>query len=112
MTAGGRCGKAADCNELVADFQYGDSVCSGEQILTTVISIFAAMAVSAMPFETGNPSLQYARVTCKQVSSCDEAVQIWCNGYRRADGDSDGIPCENVCNTVEQVNEIRQQQGC
>ena len=52
------------------------------------------------------------RVTCKQVSSCEEAVEIWCNGYGRADGDSDGIPCENVCHSVEQVEEIRSRQGC
>ena len=52
------------------------------------------------------------RVTCKQVSSCEEAVEIWCNGYRRADGDNDGIPCENVCHSVEQVDEIRARQGC
>jgi hypothetical protein len=80
--------------------------------VTTVISILAVIAVFAMPIEIGNPLLQHVRVTCKQVSSCEEAVQIWCNGYRRADGDSDGIPCENVCYTLEQVNEIRQQQGC
>jgi hypothetical protein len=53
-----------------------------------------------------------ARVTCKQVSSCEEAVEIWCNGYRRADGDNDGIPCENVCHTNEQVDEIRARRGC
>jgi hypothetical protein len=52
------------------------------------------------------------RVTCKQVSSCEQAVEIWCNGYSRADGDSDGIPCENVCHSVEQVEAIRSQQGC
>uniref|UniRef100_A0A7C1PAD8 Excalibur calcium-binding domain-containing protein n=1 Tax=Agrobacterium albertimagni TaxID=147266 RepID=A0A7C1PAD8_9HYPH len=50
--------------------------------------------------------------TCKQVSNCEEAVILWCNGYRRADGDNDGIPCENVCSSVEQVNEIRRVIGC
>lgn len=53
-----------------------------------------------------------ARMTCKQVSSCEEAVAIWCGGYSRADGDSDGIPCENVCHSIEQVEEIKSQQGC
>lgn len=52
------------------------------------------------------------RRTCKQVSSCEEAVEIWCNGYYRADGDNDGIPCENVCSSVEQVDAIRAQIGC
>jgi len=53
-----------------------------------------------------------AGMSCKQVSSCEEAVAIWCGGYARADGDSDGIPCENVCHSVEQVEEIKSQQGC
>ncbi len=50
--------------------------------------------------------------TCKQVSTCEEAVRLWCGGYRRADGDGDGIPCENVCRTKEQVDAIRAQIGC
>lgn len=80
--------------------------------MTAIVSILAAMAFSATPIEMSDPLLHNARITCKQVSSCEEAVQIWCNGYRRADGDSDGIPCENVCHTREQVDQIRQQQGC
>lgn len=50
--------------------------------------------------------------SCKQVSSCREAVEIWCDGYRRADGDGDGIPCENVCPSKELVDEIREEIGC
>ena len=53
-----------------------------------------------------------ARLTCKSVSSCEEAVMLWCNGYGRADGDSDGIPCETVCHSREQVDEIRAAIGC
>jgi hypothetical protein len=53
-----------------------------------------------------------ARVSCKQVNSCEEAVEIWCGGYRRADADDDGIPCENVCHSVEQVDTIKSSQGC
>lgn len=60
----------------------------------------------------GYPALVPARVTCKQASSGEEAVRIWCEGYGRADGDSDGIPCENVCHSKEQVDEIRGRQGC
>ena len=52
------------------------------------------------------------RRTCKSVSSCEEAVQLWCGGYRRADGDNDGIPCENVCSSVSEVEEIEAQIGC
>ena len=50
--------------------------------------------------------------TCKQVSDCAEAVALWCSGYRRADADSDGIPCENVCHTLQQVEQIKRQIGC
>ncbi|WP_310242534.1 excalibur calcium-binding domain-containing protein [Rhizobium rosettiformans] len=57
-------------------------------------------------------AFEVAARSCKQVSSCEEAVILWCSGYRRADGDNDGIPCENVCSTVDQVNEIRRVIGC
>lgn len=50
--------------------------------------------------------------TCKTVSSCREAVELWCGGYSRADGDHDGIPCENVCHSREQVQEIQAEIGC
>jgi hypothetical protein len=50
--------------------------------------------------------------SCKAVSSCEEAVILWCSGYSRADGDGDGIPCENVCRSKEQVDRIREQIGC
>lgn len=50
--------------------------------------------------------------TCKQVSSCAEAVALWCGGYGRADADNDGIPCENVCPSKELVDELRGQIGC
>ncbi|EJN05617.1 excalibur calcium-binding domain-containing protein [Phyllobacterium sp. YR531] len=81
-------------------------------------TFFGVAANTAPLFETGERPLQspwlklVARITCKQVSSCEEAVQIWCDGYGRADGDSDGIPCENVCSSKEEVDLIRQQIGC
>ncbi|MBO0661603.1 excalibur calcium-binding domain-containing protein [Jiella sp. MQZ9-1] len=53
-----------------------------------------------------------ARRTCRSVSSCEEAVRLWCSGYRRADGDHDGIPCENVCSTKQEVDAIRARIGC
>ncbi len=37
---------------------------------------------------------------------------MWCNGYRRADGDNDGIPCENVCPNKMIVDQIRREIGC
>jgi len=39
-------------------------------------------------------------------------VILWCGGYSRADNDDDGIPCENVCRTLKQVEAIKKQIGC
>lgn len=79
----------------------------------TAIHLFLAAALSFPSFHPVQPSsVLSARVSCKQVSTCEEAVEIWCNGYRRADGDNDGIPCENVCHSVDEVEEIRSRQGC
>ncbi|WP_232363951.1 excalibur calcium-binding domain-containing protein [Ciceribacter selenitireducens] len=50
--------------------------------------------------------------TCKQVASCAEAVELWCSGYRRADADGDGIPCENICHSRAEVDQIRSAVGC
>lgn len=50
--------------------------------------------------------------SCKQARSCTEAVKMWCDGYSRADGDNDGIPCENVCNSRKQVEAIQKEIGC
>ena len=39
------------------------------------------------------------RRTCSQISSCAEArwYRSNCSWGGRLDGDSDGIPCENIC---------------
>jgi hypothetical protein len=74
--------------------------------------LFSAFLLAFPLPDTGQSTIIPVRLTCKQVSSCEEAVSIWCDGYRRADGDGDGIPCENVCHSNEQVDEIRAQQGC
>lgn len=72
----------------------------------------------ALPITTGTIpdtaplSTPAAARTCKQVSTCEEAVRLWCGGYGRADADKDGIPCENVCRTKEQVDAIRARIGC
>ncbi len=58
------------------------------------------------------PVIPAAGWSCKQASNCAEAVRQWCNGYRRADGDNDGIPCENVCRSLAEVKRIRSQIGC
>lgn len=69
-----------------------------------------ALAGTAKVLQT--PWIKTAAGSCKQVSSCEEAVELWCGGYRRADGDGDGIPCENVCSSVEEVEQIRVRLGC
>ena len=50
--------------------------------------------------------------TCKSISTCQEAVELWCGGYRRADGDHDGIPCETVRSSKDEVDAIKAQIGC
>ena len=72
----------------------------------------ALPAVMLLPSLHLDAPFMLARMTCKQVSSCEEAVALWCNGYSRADGDGDGIPCENVCHSLEEVEQIKSQQGC
>ncbi|TKT83056.1 excalibur calcium-binding domain-containing protein [Aquamicrobium sp. LC103] len=62
--------------------------------------------------QSGPVQLAQGARSCKQVSSCEEAVELWCGGYRRADGDGDGIPCENVCSSKEEVDRIREEIGC
>jgi hypothetical protein len=50
--------------------------------------------------------------SCKAAGTCRVAVQMWCGGYRRADADSDGIPCENVCSSRLEVERIKSEIGC
>ena len=50
---------------------------------------------------------------CKDYRNCREAVIAWCAGqHPRADGDGDGIPCENVCRSKRQVDQIKREIGC
>lgn len=56
--------------------------------------------------------LMAQRRSCKAVSTCEEAVEMWCGGYSRADGDGDGVPCENVCSSRSQVEAIKSKIGC
>jgi len=59
-----------------------------------------------------NVEFAQAARSCKHVNSCREAVELWCGGYSRADADKDGIPCENICRSKEQVDRIREEIGC
>lgn len=79
--------------------------------------VLTAHAAAAWPFLMPPSSPEASTIlirgaTCKSVSSCREAVELWCGGYSRADGDGDGIPCENVCHSREQVQEIQREIGC
>ena len=67
-----------------------------------------AAALSILPVDDARSAAR----TCKQVTSCEDAVILWCSGYRCADGDHDGIPCENVRHSLEDVRTIREEIGC
>jgi hypothetical protein len=85
-------------------------------LASTMLMAAAALPGHAAPGpvkeQSSNPIVLVAGKTCKQVADCEEAVQIWCDGYRRADADHDGIPCENICHSKAQVDEIRERIGC
>lgn len=57
-------------------------------------------------------SIAYA-AKCSDYNTCEEAVIAWCSGeHPRADGDNDGVPCENVCTSVEEVQKIKAKIKC
>lgn len=56
---------------------------------------FALIAVAVMIGLGSAPAL--ARQTCKDFSSCEEAMKAYEAGNTNLDGDKDGIPCENLC---------------
>lgn len=93
--------------------------------MQTIIAIIlsAAAAAPGAPLHArpaGQPTVlqqfesyrEAQRRSCKAVSTCEEAVAMWCGGYSRADGDKDGIPCENVCSSKAEVDEIKASIGC
>lgn len=43
------------------------------------------------------PAPVVARQTCKDFSTCKEAMKAFKAGNTRLDGDKDGIPCESLC---------------
>lgn len=89
--------------------------------LASVITLASpAGAIEATMFAPERPSLVdqlqgyqvAARRGCKAVSTCREAVEMWCGGYAGADRDKDGIPCENVCKSKAEVDRIKAEIGC
>ena len=68
-----------------------------------------ACAVLAVPAGTVTARAQ----RCSDYTRCEQAVENWCEGrHGRADGDSDGIPCENVCKSKEEADRLRQGRTC
>jgi Excalibur calcium-binding domain len=72
------------------------------------LTVLLALAAPPGPMSTpvpfdGSPLAQTwsctPRRTCKQITTCDEAVWYLknCTWGQKLDGDSDGIPCETIC---------------
>ncbi len=67
---------------------------------------------SALILAASGTGTAYA-ASCKSYSTCRQAVIAWCAGrHPRADGDGDGIPCENVCHSRAEVVKIMREIGC
>jgi hypothetical protein len=83
-------------------------------LIACMMIVHAPMPPQALPPHTSRQSLTMLvrSRTCKQVDSCAEAVDLWCDGYNRADGDNDGIPCENVCSSREEVEALEGDRHC
>ncbi|WP_370644947.1 excalibur calcium-binding domain-containing protein [Microvirga sp. ACRRW] len=88
-------------------------------VLTAMIMAGSVQAAGGLLNEPAKPTVERVkdfvvaqRRSCKAASSCEEAVEMWCGGYSRADADDDGIPCENVCRSRSQVDSIKQRIGC
>jgi len=57
------------------------------------------------------PSLLSAK-SCKKYKSCAEVISDYPDGnFGRKDRDKDGIPCENVCHSKEQVKMLLKKVG-
>ncbi|WP_454748878.1 excalibur calcium-binding domain-containing protein [Ciceribacter selenitireducens] len=82
------------------------------QMLIVIVFVVQPGTAGAEAAVTDFPLSLVAARTCKQVASCAEAVELWCSGYHRADADGDGIPCENICHSRAEVDEIRKVIGC
>lgn len=76
------------------------------RLSVTIRWVLVAVAVTAAAGEA-----QAAR--CTDYATCRQAVIAWCAGnHPRADGDDDGIPCENVCGSRADVVAIMAEIGC
>jgi hypothetical protein len=58
-------------------------------------------------------SVGYAASCKRDYLTCKQVVIAWCEGkHPRADGDKDGIPYENLCSSLKQVEDIKKEIGC
>lgn len=85
--------------------------------------LFLSVALMMMPSLSLAQDVQLVQryscgKTCGKVRSCEEAVYQWCAcGYRRADRDKDGVPCEKLCgqgtkSNRAKVKRIMKKLGC
>ena len=77
----------------------------------TLPGLLGSLALAAAMFTASAEPAEAAR--CKDYSRCEQAVANWCaGGHPGADRDRDGIPCENVCSTRAQADQLRQGRPC
>ena len=90
-------------------------------ILTWLLATLVAPAIAdqtAAPLSLRSAQAVSCSATCGRVSSCIQAVYLWCVcGYRRADRDRDGIPCEKLCgqsspSNLKRIRSMMQDLGC
>lgn len=112
--ASGVAGAAAVINRRVHGLRRSGSELSSWISAIAVACLWTAgLMAQVHPARANDQPVVVAQArSCKAVSTCREAVTMWCGGYRRADGDNDGIPCENVCSSLRQVEAIKQEIGC
>ncbi len=84
------------------------------KIIRLIVAAALAQATIQPTLPAPNPPpIVLAGASCKSYKSCREAVEAWCAGrHPRADGDHDGIPCENVCHSKAEVDQIMATIGC
>ncbi len=100
-------------NRVSADLTVESPIANSlAQLLIVCVFVVPSGTAGAEATVSDFPLSLAAARTCKQVASCAEAVELWCSGYRRADADGDGIPCENICHSRAEVDEIRAVIGC
>lgn len=68
--------------------------------------LFLLLLLTALLF---TPEISEAKY-CKYYRSCAEVIADYPDGkFGKRDGDDDGIPCENVCRSRKQVEDLLNQ---